>query len=135
MSVAANTAVARRFIARVWNAGELAAADALIHPDYEVPGAGRGPAAVKRNVQTFRMAFPDLVWTIAEILGEGDRVAMRLTLRGTHRGMFRGIAPTGRSITMTEVCFWQVVDGQLRRRWFLADQLGLREQLGVVLPT
>lgn len=105
MSVAENKAVARRFITQVWNAGELAAVDTLIHPDYEVPGVETGPEAVKRNVLTFRAAFPDLVLTIDEIIGEGDRVAMRVTLRGTHLGTFRGIVPTGRVVTMEEVCF------------------------------
>jgi predicted ester cyclase len=132
MSVAANKALARRFITQVWNAGELAAADLLIHPDYVVPGVGMGPEAVKRNVLAFREAFPDLVWTIDEVIGEDDRVAMRLTLRGTHRGVFRGIAPTGQRVTMEEMVFWRVADGQLHSGWFLADRFGLRVQLGVL---
>jgi steroid delta-isomerase-like uncharacterized protein len=122
-------AVAERFIAEVWNAGILRVANELVHPDYVVPGVGQGPEAVKSNVATFREAFPDLVWTIDDMIAEGDRVAIRLTLRGTHRGQFRGVPPTGKRITLREMVFWRIVDGKLRAGWFQADMLGLRSQL------
>ncbi len=134
MSIKMNKATAVRFITEVWNAGDFEVADAVIHPDYVVPGIGQGPEAVKRNVTTFRAAFPDLVWTIDEVIGEGDQVAMRLTLHGTHLGPFRGIAPTGRSVTMQEMVFWRLVDGQLHTGWFQADMLGIRMQLGALPP-
>jgi len=135
MSISTNKAIAVRFIAEVWNAGDLRVADEIIHPDYDVPGIGRGPGAVKHNVTVFRAAFPDLVWTIDDAIAESDRVAMRLTLRGTHLGTFRGIAPTGRSVTMQEMVFWRLVDGQLHTGWFQADMLGMRSQLGMLSPT
>ena len=132
MSPKSNKAVARRFVAEVWNAGHLAAADELIHPAYVVPGVGQGPEAVKRNIETYRAAFPDLEWTIDDVIAEGDRVALRLTLRGTHRGPFRGIAPTGKHVTMREMVFSRIVDGKLHTGWFQADSLGLRVQLGAI---
>ncbi len=92
--------VARRFIERVGNAGDLDAADELVHSDYTVPGVGRGSEAAQSNVAAFRAAFPDLERTIEEMVAEGDRVAMRTPLRGTHRGAFRGIAPTDKRVTM-----------------------------------
>jgi predicted ester cyclase len=132
MSITANKTTAVRFITEVWNAGDLNVADEVIHPDYVVPGIGRGAEAVKQNVTAFREAFPDLVWTIDDVVGEGDRVAMRLTLHGTHLGTFRNIAPTGRSVTMQEMVFWRCIDGLLHTGWFQADMLGLRIQLGVL---
>lgn len=134
MSVAMNKATAVRFVEEVWNAGELAVAEEVVHPDYMVPGVGQGPEAVKQNVTAFRESFPDLVWTIDDVVGEGDRVAMRLTLRGTHLGTFRGIAPTGRSVTMQEMVIWRLVDGRLHTGWFQADMLGLRIQLEALPP-
>ena len=77
MSLAANKAVASRFIEQVWNAGDLAVVDALIHSDFVVPGVGQGPEAVKRNVTAFREAFPDLVWTIEAVIGKADAVYRR----------------------------------------------------------
>ena len=104
--------VVLRFVAEVWNAGILDAADDLVHPDYAVPDVGRGPDAVKRNVAAFRRAFPDLTWTVEDVVAEGDRVALRLTLHGTHRGEFRGIATNGRRVTMQEMVFWRVTNGR-----------------------
>lgn len=134
LSPAANKAVATRFVTEVWNAGNLTVADEVIHADYVVPGVGEGPEAVKRNVTAFREAFPDLTWVIEDAVAEGDRVAMRLLLHGTHVGMFRGIAPTGRRITMQEMAFWRIADGQIISGWFQADMLGLRMQLGALPP-
>ena len=134
MSIEANKAIVRRFLAEVWNAGNLDLADQLVHPDYEVPGVGPGPDAVRRNVRTFRAAFPDLTWTVDDLIAEGDRVAARMTLRGTHLGTFRGIAPTGKQVTMQEMAFWHLLDGKLHAGWFQADMLGLRVQLGALPP-
>ena len=135
MSLQSNKAVIQRFVAEVWNAGNLAAADELVHPDYEIPGVGLGPEAVKRNVTTLRAAFPDLEWTIEQMLAEGDWVAVRLTMRGTHDGHLFGFAPTGKPVTMKEQAFWQVVDGRLRALWAVGDALGLRILLGAIPAT
>jgi predicted ester cyclase len=132
MSITTNKSTAVRFITEVWNAGDLGVADEVIHPEYMVPGLGHGAEAVKRNVTAFREAFPDLVWTIDDAIGERDRVAMRLTLHGTHLGPFRGIAPTGRSVTMQEMVFWRLLEGRLHTGWFQADMLGIRLQLGAL---
>jgi predicted ester cyclase len=134
MSITANKATAVRFITEVWNAGDIGVADEVINHEYVVPGTGHGAEAVKRNVTIFREASPDLVWTIEDVIGEGDRVAMRLTLHGTHLGVFRGIAPTGRSVTIQEMVFWRLVDGQLHTGWFQADTLGICTQLGALPP-
>jgi steroid delta-isomerase-like uncharacterized protein len=133
--IARNKARCRQFLEHVWNEGNLAEAEAFIHPDYDVPAVGRGPEAVRQNITAFRAAFPDLQWVIEDIVAEGDRVALRLTLHGTHHDAFRGIAPTGRRITMQEMVFWQVEDGRLRAGWFQADMWGVRAQLGAVPQT
>ena len=134
MSSGGTKAVARRFIEQVWNAVDLDAVDGLVHPEYPVPGVGRGPEGVGRDVATFRAAFPDLEWAIEDMFAEGDRVAVRVTLRGTQRGEFRGIVPTDKRVTLQEMVFWRVVDGRLRAGWFQADALGLRVQLGSLPP-
>lgn len=134
MSSADNKAVVLRFMTEVWHNRDLDVADELVDPAYEVPGVGKGPDAVKRNAATWWAAFPDLEWVVEDIVAEGDRVAVRLTMHGTHLGEFRGIAPTGKRVTMQEMAFWLVVDGTLHTAWFQADALGLRVQLGAIPP-
>ena len=132
MSSHSNKAVVRRFITEFWNAGDIAVADELVHPDYAIEGIGRGSDAVKTNAAAYRVAFPDLECTIEQMVAEGDGVAVRLTLHGTHLGPLGGIPPTGKRVAMKEMVFWQVVEGRLRAIWSVGDALGLRIQLGAI---
>jgi len=134
MTLHANKAIVQRFIAEVWNANNLAAADALVHPDYALEGISRGPDAVRSNVAAYRAAFPDLAWNIEQMVAEGDWVAVRLTLRGTHLGPLGGIPPTGKHVAMKEMAFWRVTGDRLRAVWSVGDALGLRIQLGALPP-
>ena len=132
MSTDANKEIVQRFISEVWNAENLRVADALVHPDYVIAGIGQGAQAVRQNVAAYRTAFPDLIWVIEQLVAEGEWVAARLTLHGTHLGPLAGIAPTGKRVTMQELVFWQVVEGKLRAIWSQGDSLGLRIQLGAI---
>jgi steroid delta-isomerase-like uncharacterized protein len=82
----------------------------------------------------FRGAFPDFYSTIDDQIAEGDGVATRWTMHGTHEGEFRGIAPTGKQITVTAIGIFRFSDGKVVESWDNFDQLGMMRQLGVVLP-
>ncbi len=132
MSMESNKAVVRRFIAEIWNAGNLAAANDLVHPEYAIPGIGTVPDAVRHNVSVYRAAFPDLECVVEQLIAEGDWVAVRLTLRGTHLGPLGDIPASGKPVTMKEMVFWRVDSGQLREIWSQGDALGLRIQIGAI---
>ncbi|MBW3589978.1 MAG: ester cyclase [Actinobacteria bacterium] len=81
-------------------------------------------------------AFPDVRVTLDDFVQQGDRLAIRYTLRGTHRGAFMGVQPTGRPITMGAQAFFRVADGQVVERWQCRDVFGLLTQIGAVsLPS
>ena len=80
----------------------------------------------------FRSAFPDFHVTIEDQIAEGDRVATRWTMRGTHEGEFRGISPTGKQITVTGIGIFRFSDGKVVESWDNFDQLGMMRQLGVI---
>jgi steroid delta-isomerase-like uncharacterized protein len=82
--------------------------------------------------QAFYAAFPDLTHTIADQIAEGDAVASRLVVRGTHQGEFQGIPPTGRPVEITAFGIHRVQDGQIVEQQLLFDALGLLQQLGVM---
>ena len=132
MSIEANKDVVKHFIAEVWNAGDLDVADELIHSEYAISGIGTGPDAVRRNVSNYRTAFPDLECVVEQLIAEGDWVAVRVTLRGTHLGPLGDIPASGKSVTMKEMVFWQVESGKLRAIWSQGDALGLRIQIGAI---
>lgn len=124
---------------RVWNQGDLDAVDRFIAPDYvehdpSVEEHLNGPDAYRRNVDSFRSAFPDLEVTIEDSVVEGDRIAMRQSFRGTHEGEFMGIEPTGNEIKSTSLLICRIEDGKIAETWVETDMLGLLAQLGVDVP-
>jgi predicted ester cyclase len=102
MTVETNKQVMRRFVEFINTASEKLAAE-LISPDaiFYVPGRPepmRGPGGYLAIIGMMRGGFPDIQWTSEEMISEGDKVAARFVMRGTHRGTFFGVPPTGKPI-------------------------------------
>ncbi len=134
MSTEETKALARRFV-EAWSDPDPSKALALVAADlvYREPGHEiSGRAALEENMRTIRQALPDLRFTIEDILAEGDKAAARITCRGTQRGEFMGIPPTGRSVAWEEVFVARVTGGKIVEGWGLEDMLGLMQQLGAV---
>lgn len=130
-----NADLVRRFFDEVWNKGKLELVDEFLAPGYEdhnlPPGAMRGHKGYKATVNMFRTAFPDIEFTLDQVLAEESRVAIRLTGRGTHKGNFMGIAPTGKQVSFGGMTFITIQDGKVAERWGISDMPGLMQQLGV----
>jgi steroid delta-isomerase-like uncharacterized protein len=117
------------------NAGNVARLRALAAPDCIVHLGGRPSqdiAAAERFVVSFRVAFPDGPLSIDDLIAEGDRVAHRWTVHGTHQRDFEGIPATGRLVTMTGIFIYRIAGGRVVEIWASVDDLGLLQQLGVV---
>lgn len=128
----------------LFGAGRLELADELIGADCldhgaesgprvagREPGAARGPEGIMGVVGWLRSAFPDLAYEIEDSFGSGDRVAIRCTARGTHRGEFLGRPPTGRSFAVQQIHLFRVSDGQIAEHWATRDDVGMMHQLGL----
>jgi steroid delta-isomerase-like uncharacterized protein len=137
MTTDENKAMARRFIEEVANRGNFAVIDELIAPDFEVRDAvipvSTGPEGVKQVFGAVRDAFPDFHETIEDVLADEDRVMVRWSTRGTHRGEFAGIPATGKEVTWRGVFILRVAGGRFVEMWQLHDQLGLLQQLGATV--
>lgn len=81
---------------------------------------------------TLRAGVPDLQETIEDLLAEGDRVAYRVTLRGTHLGELLGIPATGRTIAVAGIVIDRIADGKIVEEWNQSDLLGLMRTLGAI---
>lgn len=128
----------RRLFEEVWNQGKLAAIDELFAPSYirydpAAPEA-KGLAGFKQLVVMLRTAFPDLHFTLEEVIAEDDKVMTRALLRGTHRGEYLGIAPTGKPVAVMGMVVLRVTQGKFQEGWLMMDNLGLLQQLGLVPP-
>jgi predicted ester cyclase len=121
----------RRYFEEVANDHQLELADELFAPDFGSPGPVVGPDAARAALRSMWAAFPDLHFSIDELVADGDRVVAKVTYSGTHRGTFLGVEPTGRSIRFTGVEMAVVIDGLISREaWHIIDHLEILHQLG-----
>jgi predicted ester cyclase len=128
-----NKFIYRRYIEEIFNEGRLEKLNEFVPPDYvlhDAPhGMPSGPEVIKYIVAMFRGAFPDLKITLDDLIVEGDLVAARSTLRGTHRGMIFGIPATGRAVTMPGLTMVRISGGRVCESWVRNDVMGLMSQL------
>jgi steroid delta-isomerase-like uncharacterized protein len=131
----ANRRLVLRFFAEVMGAGDVAAVDDFIHPKHEnhdptAPDVPPGPEGVRRLVELYRGAFPDLRFDHEMLFATDEWVAHRWTFTGTHRGEIMGIDATGRRVAVDGLEVNRIADGKIAESWALSDSAGLLEQLG-----
>lgn len=85
----------------------------------------------KEQMQQLLLAFPDFEAEVLDIVAEGDTVAMRVRLSGTHEGPFAGVEPTGKSFEVQNMVFTRIEDGKIVERWVQPDTLAMVTQLGI----
>jgi steroid delta-isomerase-like uncharacterized protein len=132
-----NKALYRQFVEEVFNRGNMSAIDELVAPDFieheELPpGSPPGREGVKQLSIMLRNAFPDIKATIDDVLAEGDKVAARMTWRGTHKGEFMGIPPTGKSVSIGVIDIVRFAGDKFVEHWGQMDSMGMMQQLGAV---
>ncbi len=111
--------------------------DELLAPDYVnhspgTPDQPTGPEGVKAVLSMFRSGIPDLRLVIDDMIAEGDKVAVRYTLEGTHEGDLFGIPPTGRRLSIESITVERVSEGKIREHWRVTDSLDMMQQLGAI---
>ena len=97
-----------------------------------VPTHATGAQALKQVWAVLLAAFPDLHLTVEDVIAEGDRVVVRNTVTGTHRGEYMGLPPTGKSVTYNEIFIFRFANGRVAETWGVVDVLSQMKQLGVV---
>jgi steroid delta-isomerase-like uncharacterized protein len=130
-----------RFVDELWNERRLDVADAIFAEDCvthqlrsgaPAGAVPRGPRAIKEHVAGWIASFPDLRFSIEQMVSEGDRVVMQLLMEGTHQGAWLGIPASGRKIQIRMFTVHRVEEGKIVEDWVLVEALGLFQQLGVV---
>jgi len=129
-----NKQLVRRLFEDGFNRRDLTAIDDLVAVEYVDAAGERGPGAFKQVIERLGSAFPDIHYTIEDVLAEDDRVAIRWHWSGTHRGSFRGIAPTERSLTNAGAAIFRLRAGKIVAAALETDRLGFLQSIGVVPP-
>ncbi len=126
--------VIRRYFEEIFNQGRVELIHELLAENYvnhsASPGVPLGREGVAVVVRAHRKAFPDLRYTIEEIVVGEKAVAVRTTITGTHRGDYFGLAPTGRAFRVSQITIERFRDGRIVAHHHVTDELSLRRQLG-----
>ena len=77
-------------------------------------------------------AFPDICHNIKDMVVEGDKVAVRMNVIGTHKGEFQGIPPSGKSVSLDEMAFITITGGKITEGWVISDTMSFMQQIGAV---
>jgi len=134
MSEEENKVTVRRFFEEVWNQQKDDVIDEIFASNVIFNGQPITRDALKKTLAGRRTAFSDIHVTVDEQVAEGERVSTRRTWRATHRGPYRGVAPTGKQVTWTQISVVRFSQGRIVEDWAVADELSVLQQLGA-LPT
>ncbi|MDT2006755.1 ester cyclase [Rhodococcus opacus] len=133
---AANKHIMERFTSEFLPAGDPTLAEEFIDPNIVMFFGGpqqQGRDSYLAIVHANSEAFPDLKWTVEDMVSEGDTVAVRYTMNGTQEGVFAGVQPTGRAVTAQSMAFYKLENGRIIEERAQLDMLTLMQQMGAIL--
>lgn len=137
MSAEENKLISWRLQEEVFGGGKLELVDELLAPDYisHAPGdpeLSRGPEDIREIVRAYHSAFPDIAFRVEKQVAEGDMVVTRWTARGTHRGEFMGVPPSGRRVRVSGMSMDRISGGRIVENWNYWEALEMMQQIGAV---
>lgn len=122
-----NKAIARR-VYEIISTGDFDRAEEIVDPDAPDNEVIPRMEPAARLIDTFREtfsevrdAFPDVRVDVEDVISEGDMVAARVTMRGTHRGEFQGIPPTDKQVEVKAIDIFRITDGKIVEHWGHSD--------------
>ena len=117
-----------------FNLGDLGVLDELVSPEYVGVQGAKGPAGFKEIVVGLKSAFPDIHYTVEDVVAENDKVAVRWHWSGTHQAPFRSFPPTHKAVSNTGTGIFRLQGGKIVAATLETDRLGFLQQVGAV-PT
>jgi steroid delta-isomerase-like uncharacterized protein len=129
-----NKAVVRKLYEDILNPGQLALLGQVVADDYTGVQGEHGPAGLAATISPLRAAFPDIKWTVEDIIAEGSQVVVRWSWAGTQQGAFRGFSATHQPVTNSAIAIYQLRDYKIVRAWMQSDRLGFLQQIGAIPP-
>ncbi len=132
-----NKALVTRYV-EAWNTGDFEAFKEVLAPDYAyyLPSRSTKPMSLEETIEMGKMlqkAFPDISWSMEELIATEDKVIIRVIERGTHEGEFMGIPATGNKYETSEISISRIENRKIVEQREELDKLGLYQQLGMEL--
>ncbi|MFT5209083.1 MAG: putative ester cyclase [Flavobacterium sp.] len=131
-----NAQIVRDACQVIWSEGDVSRISEFygegFKADYKYTDWGLGLAGIEALVVKLRGAFPDYREEINELIDAGDKIIVRLTIRGTQSGSFEEIPPTGKTFEFNDVTICKVEDGKIITQSGLSDYFSFFLQLGLI---
>ena len=132
MSLEENKEIVRKSI-EIINTKDLSSIKQMVAPDFiDHTRQMQGSENLKKFLSMIFKSFPDFHLTIEDMIAEGDKVWVRLTITATHTGEFYGLAPTGRKFTEPSVWIYRIVNGKIVEGWDVQDELDFYKKIGAI---
>jgi steroid delta-isomerase-like uncharacterized protein len=128
-STSKNKEVIKRLYEESLNKRNMKLLRELVSETYTGPQGEKGPEGLEATVSPLVKAFPDIQWEIEDLMGEGEKVVVRWTWRGTQRAPFRNLDSTGKTITNTAIAIYTMKNGKIERSSIMTDRLGFLQSL------
>lgn len=137
MKTQQNEKIIKRYFEEAWNQGKLEVLDEIIAPDYVnhspgMPNPLPGPEGLKPIIEGLRKAFPDLHFTIENMVVTENQVAIHSIMSGTHEGDLFGLPATGKKVNVNQLQIERIENGKIVEHWRQSDDLGMMRQLGQI---
>jgi steroid delta-isomerase-like uncharacterized protein len=132
MTLEEHKTIVRRFFEEAWNQQNLNVVDEIFAPTVIFNGQSITRDALKQALAGRRAAFPDIQVTVDDQVAEGEKVSTRRTWQATHRGPYRGVAPTGKQVKWTQISIVRFSQGRIVEDWAVADEFSILQQLGAL---
>jgi C-1 hydroxylase len=135
MSLEENKKIVRKSI-EIINKKDLSSIEQMVAPDFvDYTRQMQGLEGLKQFISMIFKSFPDFHLTIEDIIAEGDKVWVRLTITATHTGEFLGLAPTGKKFTEPSVWIYRIVNGKIVEGWDVQDELDFYKKIDAIKYT
>ncbi|MDB4900730.1 MAG: hypothetical protein JWQ63_11 [Mucilaginibacter sp.] len=131
-SVDSNKAIIRKLYEEILNTGKLELLSQVVSDEYTGPRGMKGPAGFAEAIKPIILAFPDIKWTIEDIIAEGDKVMVRWSWTGTNKGSFDGFPPTNKVVNHNAINIFLFSGDKIIKAWMQSDRLGFYQQIGVI---
>jgi len=132
MNNSQNKETVRKFYEECLNKKNFVLMRELLSPDFTGANGEKGADAFEQNVKPLMTGLPDVQWKVEDIIQEGDKVAVRHSLKGTNTGIYRGLPPTGKVITNDGILIFQLKGDKIIAVWTQTDRLGFNQQIGII---
>ena len=131
-ALAKNKATIRNLYEGILNTGKLDLLKEIIAEDYTGTRGEKGPGGFAETVGSIRIAFPDIKWTVEDLMADGNKVIVRWSWKGTNKASFRGLPPSGKEVSDSAIAIYQFDGEKIVKAWIQSDKLGFLQQVGLV---